>query len=246
MNLGEQHGGPSMVVDRGEGVNGELVLRSDGADLEVVANGVFLMDTRVTVSERAMVRDTLAHVGAGARLLVGGLGVGSSVHEALVSGAGEIDVVEIEPLVITWWERWFRAYWGLSTSQCRRVRIVPAALQDYVRTCERTYDAIVLDTDNGPEWLVTSGNAPIYALPALRRVARLLAPGGRCVYWSASPSAAFEERLRQVYADVVRHDVPRGDVPPDVLYACERPILSSPSSNHAGTAEITASGGSAP
>ena len=46
-----------------------------------------------------MVSATLARVRRGARLLIGGLGVGSSVVQALESGAGRIDVVEVEELV---------------------------------------------------------------------------------------------------------------------------------------------------
>lgn len=157
--FGEGAGGSLVVLDRGEGVNGELVLRTDGSDLEVIANGVFLMDTRLTVSERLMVSATLARVRPGARLLVGGLGVGASlVHER---------------------------------------------------------------------------NAGLYAVPALLVAARRLAPGGSCVYWSASPSDAFGGRLRQVYADIERvdvgrFDVGRADASPDVLYACRRPLVSLP------------------
>lgn len=223
MNLGEPHGGPLVVVDRADGLNGELVLRSDGQDFEVIANGVFLMDTRETRSERAMARDTVSRAGRGCSLLIGGLGVGSSIVEALAVEAGRIDVVEIEPVVVSWWEQWFRAHWGLSATQCSQVRVINEPLQTYVATTDRTYDAIVLDTDNGPDWLVTGANAEIYNLPALRRVAGLLTPGGTCVYWSASPSDTFEARLRLVYGAVEKVDVERGDVPPDVLYRCYSP-----------------------
>ncbi len=231
--FGEGAGGPLVVLDRGQGVNGELVLRTDGADLEVIANGVFLMDTRLTVSERLMVSATLARVRPGARLLVGGLGVGASVVQALESGVGRVDVVEVEALVVRWWERYFRAHWGLSGRDLDRLRVIRADVWEHLSTTQETYDAIVLDTDNGPEWLVHERNAGLYAVPALLVAARRLAPGGSCVYWSASPSDAFEGRLRQVYADIERvdvgrFDVGRADASPDVLYACRRPLDRSP------------------
>jgi spermidine synthase len=72
------------------------VLRRVGDHLEVVSNGVFLMDTRDGRSERLLVRTALdAHPRPG-RLLVGGLGVGFSLVEAVSqSGLSAIDVVEI-------------------------------------------------------------------------------------------------------------------------------------------------------
>lgn len=223
LSPGDEVGGALVVLDRGEGVNGELVLRTDGTDLEVIANGVFLMDTRVTVSERLMVSATLARVRRGARLLIGGLGVGSSVVQALESGAGWIDVVEVEPLVVRWWERYFRARWGLSGPDLERLRVIRGDVGQHLATTQESYDAIVLDTDNGPEWLVHERNAALYADPALLVAARRLAPGGLCAYWSAWPSDPFESRLRQVYAEVERVDVHRGDVAPDVLYLCGDP-----------------------
>jgi hypothetical protein len=48
------------VIDRRDGVNGELVLRRMGAHHEVIANGTFLMDTRDGRSERTLVREAVA------------------------------------------------------------------------------------------------------------------------------------------------------------------------------------------
>ncbi|AKT50337.1 hypothetical protein [Arsenicicoccus sp. oral taxon 190] len=229
MSLGEPLGGPVVLVDRGDGVNGELALRWDGADFEVIANGVFLMDTRRTASERRLVRAVLARARPGARLLVGGLGVGASVHEALQTDVGAVDVVEIEPLVVTWWERYLRAHWGLSATDLARVRIATMPLQAYAATPAPPYDAIALDTDNGPDWLVAQRNSEIYEPDGLRAVARMLAPGGVCGYWSASPSPAFERRLREVYAEVTVELVDRGAGPPDVVHVCAAPRVSGSS-----------------
>ena len=57
------------------------MLRRVGDDLEVVSNGIFLMDTRDGGSERALVRAALPRTAA-PELLVGGLGVGFSLAEA--------------------------------------------------------------------------------------------------------------------------------------------------------------------
>ena len=71
-----------MVVERRDTPRGELVLRRAGSHHEVIANGTFMMDTRDGRSERALVREALAGLD-GARLLLGGLGVGFSLDEAL-------------------------------------------------------------------------------------------------------------------------------------------------------------------
>ena len=65
----------------------------------------------------------------------------------------------------------------------------------------RAYDAILLDTDNGPDWLALDGNARLYDTAGIARFLGLLGPGGVLAYWSASASPGFAERL-QALADV--------------------------------------------
>jgi spermidine synthase len=76
---------PPRVVERVAGRQGELVLRADGNDYEIISNGVFLMDTRNGESERLLARVALRHRREQSRLLIGGLGVGFSLVEALRS-----------------------------------------------------------------------------------------------------------------------------------------------------------------
>ena len=87
------------VVETVRGRGGELVLRRDGEALEVIENGVFLMDTRNGESERLLVTRALT---PGAHVLIGGLGVGFSLRAALDAGAASVVVVEREPAVIAW------------------------------------------------------------------------------------------------------------------------------------------------
>ncbi|MPZ97680.1 MAG: hypothetical protein GEU96_22860, partial [Propionibacteriales bacterium] len=71
------------TVARAESERGEVVVRrrADGA-LELRVNGVFVMDTAQTSSERLLARAVLADDGPD-RLLVGGLGIGFTVRELL-------------------------------------------------------------------------------------------------------------------------------------------------------------------
>jgi hypothetical protein len=61
------------------------------------------------------------------------------------------------------------------------------------------YDGILLDVDNGPDFLVHAENAAVYQPPVLQKAARVLAPGGLLAVWSAARS----EELATLLADVV-------------------------------------------
>jgi spermidine synthase len=209
--------GRPVVVDRRETPRGELVLRRAGEHFEVIANGTFLMDTRDGRSERALVREAVP-AGADLRVLLGGLGVGFSLDEALsLPGVREVVVVEIEPAVVEWAGSHLRGRCGRGVDD-PRVRLVGADLRRALGTLDGGFDAICLDIDNGPGWLVHPANAAIYADAALERMRLLLRPGGRLAVWAAEADAGFAARLRRHFAAVrtVAIAVPRG--PDDIVY----------------------------
>lgn len=210
----------SVTVERLTTARGELVLRRDGEHHEIVSNGVFLMDTRDGRSERELVRAALRSAPAGSRVLIGGLGVGFSLAEALRSpNVGRVTVVEIEPAVV----RWNRTHFGGHLDD-PRVTVVVEDLGTWLPAGDDEHDAICLDVDNGPEWTVTDANAALYGDRGLDAVDLRLAPGGALAVWSASAAPAFESRLRRRYSsvDVVEIAVPRGE--PDVVYVARRAI----------------------
>jgi spermidine synthase len=59
------------------------------------------------------------------------------------------------------------------------------------------YDAILLDLDNGPEDLTSTGNAWLYARAGLAAAFAALRPAGVLGVWSAGPDRAFAARLRR-------------------------------------------------
>src|ERR1035437_8136931 len=67
------------VVERVVGCCGELVLLRRDGHYEIVANGVFLMDTRGGGSERLHATAAAVRMPAPGRMLIGGLGVGFSL-----------------------------------------------------------------------------------------------------------------------------------------------------------------------
>ena len=200
------------LVERVEGAR-EVALLRKGRHHGIVVDGVFLMSTDQTVSERDMVRIAVHELGCDITVLIGGLGVGAGVDEAARHGVRRVVVAETEPVVVRWWREHFR---GTGSAE---PEIVLADVHDVLlRHDPGGLDAVLLDTDNGPDWLSSPANARLYTADGLELVESRLRPGGCAVYWSSAPSAVFEERLHGVFSDVRRVDVDRGDVPPDVLY----------------------------
>jgi len=164
------------VVDRRQGVLGELVLRRTGDHHEVIANGTFLMDTGDGRSERSLVAEALCGT-TRARLLLAGLGVGFSLREALdAGGVSEVTLVELEPAIVEWARTHLRAVAGDAMDD-PRVRVVVGDLREQVGSLKGPYDAVCLDVDNGPGWLVHERNAWLYEDAGIAAVAALLAPG---------------------------------------------------------------------
>lgn len=215
-------GAEADVVERVAGVGGELVLRRAGTDFEIISNGMFLMDTRNGESERLLVRAALEGLDGPARLLIGGLGVGFSLAEAVAHPAvAHVTVVEREPAVIAWHRGVLRPF-SRDALEDGRVEVVCADLVDWIAGSDGAFDALCLDIDNGPDWTVTPGNARLYGGGGLAALERRMSGRGRLAFWSAGAAPAFERALRDRFGGVraVPVPVPRGE--PDVIYLAHR------------------------
>jgi len=204
----------SQEIERARGVSGELVLRRGPAGLEVIANGVFLVSAANAASSRALVQAAWEYVrGDSLDVLIGGLGIGDALDEALGSRlVAAVTVAELEPVIV----RWFREHGGetarrvAEAERAGRARIIAGDVADQLTRTGR-WDVVALDTDNGPEWLVREENAGLYAPAGLRRVYDALRPGGVAVFWSPERYPLFEgdlidafDRLERVAAvDVI-------------------------------------------
>ena len=186
--------------------NGTVIAlyRHDGAYL-IRADGVELMSTRRHLSE-----DRLAEVACAplrevprARVLIGGLGLGFTLRAALrlLREDAEVVVAELVAEVIAWNAD---PRYELSVEAMRdpRVRIVHDDVTAVLRANPGGFDAIMLDTDNGPEGMLISENARLYAARGVASTVAALRAGGSIVYWSVGEDPGFVATLRRAALDV--------------------------------------------
>jgi spermidine synthase len=168
--------------------------------LELRVNGVFVMDTLETESETALARAALEQLDAPSSVLLGGLGLGFTLHEVLADPRVEhVVVAELEEPLVTWFRDGTIPH-GLTYLADGRVQLSVAEVQQVVaEAAPGSYDLVLLDVDNGPDFLVHEENARIYEAPFLREVRRVLRPSGAVVVWSSSQSAKLDAALREAF-----------------------------------------------
>lgn len=183
--------------------DGGLVLkhRADG-HLELRANGIFVMDTRETSTEKALATRALELHAQPQHVLIGGLGLGFTLEAVLADPRVEaVTVVEIEPRLVEWM-RAGRIPHGPALLADERVRVEVADVAVVLRESgPAAYDVVLLDVDNGPGYLVHDTNGALYEAPALADARRATAPGGTVVVWSAAEAPALLEVMAQVFDD---------------------------------------------
>lgn len=202
------------VSERGETV---LTRRSSDGALELRVNGVFVMDTVHTSTERLLATTTLeayyASVGnhattAPIRVLIGGLGLGFTLQEVLADHrVTRIRVAEIEPAIVDWHRRGLVP--GTTVAGDERVELVAGEITELVTNqAPSSVEAILLDVDNGPGYLVYAANAAVYGGDFLAACHETLSPCGVTAIWSADPAPELEAAMREVFGTVEELSIP--------------------------------------
>jgi spermidine synthase len=182
----------------GDGV--ELRLMRRGSEYSIMAGPIELMNSRLSGSEEAMATLAFDRTGQrpGARILIGGLGMGFTLRAALGAFAADAKVVvaELVPAVVAWARGPLGGLHGDSLDD-PRVTIRLGDVGAEIRAAEGLYDAILLDVDNGPGGLSRKGNDSLYDQAGLAAARRALRPGGVLEVWSSTRDSAFTKRLQR-------------------------------------------------
>jgi spermidine synthase len=203
-------------IARAESPRGEVVLRERRDEntptiLELRVNGVFVMDTLETSTERALATAALSLVEQPRRVLVGGLGLGFTMHEVLADSRVErCTVVEIEQAVVDWMRDGTVVH-GPRLLADDRVEVVVADVAVALAEAGEAYDLVLLDVDNGPGYLVHDANEALYREPFLESARR--ATAGVLAVWSAAEAPQLAAAMQAVFGNVTAtaYDVRLGD-----------------------------------
>lgn len=204
-------------IARARTPRGDLALRErreehGPAVLELRVNGVFVMDTRETSSERALAHAALALVDEPRTVLVGGLGLGFTLHEVLADHRVEAcTVVELEQVIVDWMRDGTIAYGPQLLADDRVAVVVQDVAVALDEAAVSAFDLVLLDVDNGPGYLVHDANEALYAEPFLTAARR--ATGQVLVVWSAAESAELATAMEAVFGNVTAtpYDVRLGE-----------------------------------
>jgi spermidine synthase len=211
------HSSSWVTLDRARTSDGsELALCRRGERFALRIDGQELMHSNSHGSEeRLAVHGCAALVDKpGARVLVGGLGMGFTARAALdvLPPDAEVVVVEAVAAVIAWnRDRALLGQLARMPLEDPRLSIVEGDVADAIERANAQYDAILLDVDNGPMALTTFRNRRLYAPLGLESARRALRGEGVLAVWSTFQDARFTARLREVGFDARTKRVLAGD-----------------------------------
>ena len=179
---------------------------------EVKLGEDFLMSSQFTTGERELSRIGLEAVGGSSlTVLVGGLGLGYTAVAALEDErVTELTVVEALESVISWHVRdLLPDTLGLAADP--RVRLVRDDFFDLVRSgrADRTYDAVLVDIDHAPDWLLRDDHGDLYTAAGFARVGAMLTDDGVFALWSDEPpEPEVVRRMGEAFEHAAGHVVP--------------------------------------
>lgn len=218
---------------------GEISLRrrhdpvTDRDVFEVKLGDDYLMSSQFVQGERELSRIGLeAATGERLTVLVGGMGLGYTVLAALEDErVAELTVVEALEQVLSWHRRdLLPDTVGLAADP--RVRLVRDDFFDLVRAgrADRTYDAVLVDIDHAPDWLLREDHGDLYTTEGFARVGAMLTDDGVFALWSDEPpEPEVVRRMAGAFEHADAHVVPfpnplTGGEASNTVYLATRPL----------------------
>ena len=174
------------------------LLEHDG-EYYLKLNGRQLMSTTSTTSELLLAQLPCEGLASSpnACVLIGGLGLGYSLRRVLelVGPKATVEVAELLPEVVAWNREFLLAVNGALLDD-PRVKVRVGDVFDVLHgATNASYDAILLDVDNGPTCFVQAKNSRLYDKHGFSLLTRKLKPGGKVAFWSACEEPGFLQTL---------------------------------------------------
>ncbi len=177
----------------------ELMLYQRDNEFSIRVNGLELMNSRMFGSEKMLAELSCCEIAdrKKACVLIGGLGMGYTLSAALKSLNSDADVIisELVPSIVEWNKEVLGKLADYPLKDSRVTLLVEDVVQ-VIKNRKSSFDAILLDVDNGPDGLTQEGNAKLYSLSGLSMIKDALRPGAVVAIWSAAPDAGFTRRLK--------------------------------------------------
>jgi len=160
-------------------------------------------------------RQALAHIPAKIiekriqpKILMGGLGLGYTLVELLkqVNLQADVMVSEILPEMQEWHKAELGKHLGFPLKDAR-VSVNGLDVARILRSKKHRFDAILLDTDNGPEDLLLKENDWLYTFSGLSACFEALEPMGVLAIWSPVVSDTLKGKLIRAGFMVEQHNV---------------------------------------
>ncbi len=196
---------------------GVLRLTQRGNDFSIHLKGVRgqLMNSRAHSSELALAELGCAHIQGvkNTRVLVGGLGMGFTLAAALkaISLNSEVVVAELVPEVVEWNKGSLGDCAGRPLDD-HRAAVHLGDVAELFKTKQAnsksekikqgTWDAVLLDVDNGPEGFTHADNNKLYSMAGLHAIRQTLRPKGILAIWSAWRDPKFIQQLKKAHYNV--------------------------------------------
>jgi spermidine synthase len=193
---------PWVLIDTAPvpGGQNDLRLMRRGTEFSIMLGQNQLMNSRLSGSEEALSTIACKRIETTERpvLLIGGLGMGFTLRAALavLGPEARIVVAELMPAVVKWARGAMAGIFGDSLTD-PRIIVREADVIDLIQSSPSTFDAILLDVDNGPTGLTRDANNRLYHLNGLADAHAALRPGGALAVWSSESDQNFTTRLRK-------------------------------------------------
>ncbi len=179
---------------------GQIVLTRHDGNYAISVDRQELMTSRQHESELELARLGCAHITqvSNPAVLIGGLGMGYTLRQALdmLQTKATVVVAELIPEV----EDWNRGILGELAGhplRDRRVVVKMCDVCELIAKSRHTFDAILLDVDNGPWALTDRANERLYSPRGIRACRDALTARGCLAVWASGVDRQFGRRLEQ-------------------------------------------------